>query len=229
MMNCCSLPTKTTLASVLAGVVVAIAALLCLWWTPGDWWPASPLPSRLYWAAGVGAAYLLLAGWAWRNSAQRQTRAQTPTPHVAPRSDSVLVVYASETGFAESLAHQTHDHLQQRGTPVHLAPIDAITSEQLVAAKQALFIASTAGQGDPPDHAMEFSESLMQQSLSLRELKFGVLALGDRSYDEYCAFGHDITTWLRGCGAETLFDIIEVDDGDPEALQHWESRVASVS
>lgn len=69
----------------------------------------------------------------------------------------------------------------------------------------------------------------MQRTMGLHSMRFGVLALGDRSYDEYCAFGHQLAKWLRACGGTALFDVIEVDDGDEEALQQWECRVESIS
>ena len=43
---------------------------------------------------------------------------------------------------------------------------------------------------------------------------FGLLALGDRSYDHVCGFGHAVDGWLRRSGAEPLFDLVEVDDGE---------------
>lgn len=233
MIQCCSSRTTARVASLLTGLLLLTAALLCLGWTAGDWWIATPRPSRWYLAAFVMTCFSALLGWTWYRSstgAKKRSLSRQPTDVFFDRGhDShVLVIYASETGFAESLAQQTCARLQGLGCQIRLAPIDDVTCDQLVAAKQALFIASTAGQGDPPDHAIEFSASVMQQSVRLDSLQFGVLALGDRSYDEFCAFGHQLANWLRICGGNALFDVIEVDDGDAVALQHWEICIESI-
>ncbi|TWU10921.1 flavodoxin domain-containing protein [Allorhodopirellula heiligendammensis] len=237
MAKCCSPLTSTRAANLIAGAALVTAAMLSMWWTPGDWWIATPLPSRWNLATLVLASFLAMLVWTWqrtranvKSQAVRREGLHRMDPQLE-RSyfDGVLVVYASETGFAESLAQQTCAQLEQLGCDIRLTPIDAVTHEQLAAARQALFIASTAGQGDPPDHAIEFSQSVMQQVTSLDSLQFGVLALGDRSYDEFCAFGHQINDWLRACGARELFSVIEVDDEDAIALQTWHVRVESLS
>lgn len=233
MFHCRSSRTASRLASIITGFILLTAALLCLWWTPGDWWIATPRPSRWYLAAFVTTSFLALLGCTWCRC-RAVTDGQPlnlwrPDKRLDPGLDNhVLVVYASETGFAESLAQQTCERLRGLGCAIRLVPIDRITCEHLVAVKQALFIASTAGQGDPPEHAIEFSETVMQQVMSLGSLHFGVLALGDRSYDEFCAFGHQLASWLGVCGGSALFDVIEVDDGDAEALQRWECCIESV-
>lgn len=233
MIHCCSSRTTAKITSILTGLFLLTVALLCLWWTAGDWWVATPRLSRWYLATFVMTCFCVLLGWTWsrsRTSSKKLPLRQPPTDVLFDRAHDthVLVIYASETGFAESLAQQTCARLQGLGCQIRLAPIDDVTCEQLVAAKQALFIASTAGQGDPPDHAIEFSESVMQRSVSLDSLQFGVLALGDRSYDEFCAFGHQLANWLRVCGGNALFDVIEVDDGDAVALQRWDCCIESI-
>jgi sulfite reductase (NADPH) flavoprotein alpha-component len=68
----------------------------------------------------------------------------------------------------------------------------------------------------------------MSQSLHLAETSVGVLALGDRSYAQYCAFGRRLDEWLSACGAQALFPRIEVDAGDPQALTAWRNEVAAL-
>lgn len=60
-------------------------------------------------------------------------------------------------------------------------------------------------------------------------LKFGILALGDRSYANYCAFGHALEGWLRRHHALPLFDTIEVDNGEEGALRHWQHQLGVLS
>src|SRR5690606_33552430 len=85
--------------------------------------------------------------------------------------------------------------------------------------------ASTTGEGDPPDSALPFVRDVMSVQADLAGLEFAVLALGDSEYEHYCGFGHRLDDWLRGNGASPLFDLVEVDNGDPGALRHWQHHL----
>ncbi|MET0934379.1 MAG: sulfite reductase subunit alpha, partial [Luteibacter sp.] len=77
--------------------------------------------------------------------------------------------------------------------------------------------------------AMAFRRASMRAPLELQGLAYGVLALGDRDYEDFCAFGHDLDRWLHASGASPLFDLVEVDNGDQGALRHWQHHVAQLS
>src|SRR3546814_6018505 len=62
--------------------------------------------------------------------------------------------------------------------------IDSVTADDLRRAGRVLFVASTTGDGEPPDMALTFSRLTMQQPAPLAGLRYGLLALGDRS-DEH--------------------------------------------
>lgn len=138
---------------------------------------------------------------------------------------ATLVVWASQTGFARQLAERTAQNLREAGTPVRLLPLDKLDVATLAACERALFVVSTTGEGDPPDHALAFAHRTMTQAASLPQLHYAVLALGDREYDHYCAFGHRLDDWLRRHGAQPLFDIVEVDNADAGALRHWQHQL----
>jgi sulfite reductase (NADPH) flavoprotein alpha-component len=140
-----------------------------------------------------------------------------------------LIVFASQTGFAAELANRTAESLQAAGAPVMLASLQQIDDEILRQTKQALFVVSTTGEGDAPDPAAGFVRKVLDSSVPLQSLTYGVLALGDREYDHYCAFGHRIDQWLRHQGATALFDVIEVDNGDEGALRNWQHQLSVLS
>lgn len=140
----------------------------------------------------------------------------------------ILVAYATQTGFAEDLAWRTARSLQAAHVPVKVAPLAQLGAAALAAAPRALFIVSTTGEGDMPDGAAGFVRRVMPKPVSSPGLHYGVLALGDRSYTSYCAFGHALDVWLRGQGAVPLFDLVEVDDGDEGALLHWQSNLRMI-
>lgn len=100
-----------------------------------------------------------------------------------------------------------------------------VTASDLAGAARALFVVSTTGEGDAPDTARRFIRDVMGAEPDLHGLGYGVLALGDSGYARYCAFGRTLDAWLAHRGATPLFDRVEVDDGDPAALRHWQSHV----
>lgn len=216
-------PSRATLGNLAVIALLLVAAALLLRLHLGeDWWPAPPLARHWQWAAATLAAYTAgcAALW-WRN---RPRADQLPDDGPAP----VLVAWASQTGFACDLAQRTADALRASGLPVRVRAIDRLDAATLAASQQALFIASTTGEGDAPDHAAAFVQGLMASALSLSHLQYGVLALGDRSYQHYCAFGHRLDDWLRQRGAHRLFDTLEVDNADPATLRHWKELLGQL-
>ncbi|MBM0108289.1 flavodoxin domain-containing protein [Steroidobacter sp. S1-65] len=140
-----------------------------------------------------------------------------------------LIAFASQTGFAADLANRTAQSLQAAGAPVLLASLQNIDEQILRQVNSALFVVSTTGEGDAPDPAAGFVRNILDRSIPLKEMSYGVLALGDREYDNYCAFGHRLDQWLRHQGATALFDVIEVDNGDEGALRHWQHQLSVLS
>src|SRR5690606_5239312 len=142
-------------------------------------------------------------------------------------SRSVLVAFASQTGTAERIALQSARQLQQANINVQLLALNQLTPQILLSFEQALFVVSTYGEGEPPDNGCSFirryAKSPKDSSpLDLSILKFGVLALGDRSYQHFCGFGHSLEHLLHSHGAQSLFDLIEVDQCDESDLRHWQ-------
>lgn len=141
-----------------------------------------------------------------------------------------LIVYATQSGTAEQLAWQTSSSLQSGGQTVAVKAIQDINEYDLMEHTQALFIASTFGTGEAPDLAMDFVNITMEQQLSLQHMKFAVLALGSKEYeDTFCMFGHNLAAWLEYCDAQPLFDTIEVDNANPNDIQRWNNALAQVT
>ena len=178
-------------------------------------------PIRWAWAAVAVVLWLALIGLI----ALRRARKTGDTAPTAP--DASLVVFASQTGFAEELARMTADALNTGGVPAALVSLGDLTADRLAAAPRALFLASTTGEGDAPDSAVAFLRRMTEADLS--GVSFGVLALGDRSYSHFCAFGRALDDWLRTNGARPLFDRVEVDNGEAGAIRHWQHQLNRIT
>ena len=206
--------------------LLAVGALALLPLHAGPWWPGAPGAARIAWAAALVGAFAGGCVWAaWRAMAARGEGGAA----LQPATDSVLVAYASQTGFARTLAELTLRALQANGTAAVLHPLSSVDGAVLRRHGRALFVASTTGEGDPPDMALGFMRRNAGSSPALPDLRYAILALGDRSYQAYCAFGHQLEHWLRQAGAQPLFDMVEVDNGDAGALRHWQHHLDVLS
>lgn len=180
-----------------------------------------PLIQRTLWAGLVITVYALFCVIIFRRHAARHRPMGT--------GQGILVAYATQTGFAQSLARHTVAGLTAAGQAAWAEAIDRIDAARLSDLTRVLFIVSTTGEGDAPDHAVGFVRRVMGASASLSTLRYGLLALGDRDYAKFCAFGHALDGWLRHQGALPLFDMVEVDNGDTGALRHWQHHLGQIA
>ena len=186
-----------------------------------SWWPGAALPWQWQLAGGCLLAYAALCGAiAWRARAPRLAATTGSAP--------MLVAWASQTGFASELAERSVAALRAAGVAAQALPLSALDAETLRAAERMLFVVSTTGEGDPPDNALAFLRHAQPQLDALPRLRYGLLALGDRSYDDFCAFGRQLDDWLASHGAHALFDRVEVDNADPGALRHWQYLIGQL-
>jgi sulfite reductase (NADPH) flavoprotein alpha-component len=179
--------------------------------------------ARLYTACAVVLLYLTTCAYfLWPRRREVLASVAAADSNASP----TLVAFASQTGFAAELANRTAQSLEIAGAPVVVTSLQNIDERLLRQAKNALFVVSTTGEGDAPDAAAAFVRTVLGRSMALQELSYGVLALGDREYDNYCAFGHRLDQWLRHQGATALFDVVEVDNADVGALRHWQHQLS---
>ncbi|TVP89722.1 MAG: oxidoreductase [Pseudomonadaceae bacterium] len=190
-------------------------------------------PTRLATAAGLLLAYAGLCRFSWRRnhpvSARSRTELATQNASGPDSQQPTLVAFASQTGFGEELAEQAAGVLKASGAQVRIAALGSLTLEDLQGCAKLLLIASTCREGDAPDNARRFVDEVMRAEASLAELPYLLLALGDRHYAHFCAFGRQLDAWLQGAGASALAPCIEVDGADPLALCNWQHRLADIA
>ena len=180
----------------------------------------------LRWSAALllSAGYLAMCAGYWRAARARKVR---NVSNAAPAD--WLVVYASQTGSAEYLARRSAELLATGGLAARAACISSLDEGSLRGASRILFVASTYGEGDAPDTAARFAERLMAEGADLAHLHYAVLALGDRSYANFCGFGRALDAWLVRAGATPLFERIDVDRGDAKALEDWQHHLGRLA
>jgi len=176
--------------------------------------------SRAIAATAVALLYLALCAYWLRPIWRRRPTVDAMAP------STTLIAYATQTGYAQQVASQTARSLAVAGQDVRIASIADLALDDLRKLERALFVVSTTGEGDAPDPAAAFVRNVLGYSADLPALRYGLLALGDREYDNFCAFGHQLDRWLKHQGARSLFDIVEVDNGDEGALRHWQHNLS---
>lgn len=184
-------------------------------------------PVRWLWAAlavGLWLLVLILVRWS-QARARRAAAARSDALAPAGVDPAVLVAFASQTGLAEELAWMTARSLSEGGTSARVSPLGDLGPAELQGAGRLLVVASTTGEGDAPDVLSRFVRQSMKAPADLTGLSYGLLALGDRTYADFCGFGRALDAWLQRSGAAPLFDRVEVDNGDTGAIRNWQRQL----
>ena len=127
-------------------------------------------------------------------------------------SNSLTVLYGSQTGNGEGVAEALADRARSQGFDVDLISLAEYKPTKLKRETLVTFVVSTHGEGDPPDDAELFHEFLLSNKAPrLAGLQYSVLALGDSSYINYCETGREFDVRLAELGAVRLAPIVECD------------------
>ncbi|MCP3018326.1 flavodoxin domain-containing protein [Cupriavidus basilensis] len=126
--------------------------------------------------------------------------------------DSVLILFGTQSGNAAMVAETIKSALERAGVRCELAPENG-TEPDLIARQQWLLVCcSTHGDGDVPDHMLPLVDAIGRECPDLSSLRYGVIALGDRTYsDTFCFGGKRIDSLLRDRGAQRVGERLEVD------------------
>jgi len=159
--------------------------------------PANPLQRA--WLAGFLAGVESVSG------------AVQPSAPARP-AEPINIVYASESGNCEKLANDLAKAARKNGLKPTLIDMADLELSALGSAKKLVFIAATWGEGDPPARAGQaYSELMGESAPRLDGVEFGVLALGDTAYVEFCAIGKKIDERLAALGGKRVVDRVDCD------------------
>src|SRR5665811_2131076 len=121
-------------------------------------------------------------------------------------------IYASESGNCEKLANDLAKAARKNGLKPTLIDMADLDLAQLGAAKRLVFIAATWGKGEPPARATRaYGELMGEGAPRLDGVEYGVLALGDTAYAEFCAIGKAIDERLAALGAKRAVERVDCD------------------
>ncbi|MGA8356736.1 MAG: flavodoxin domain-containing protein, partial [Xanthobacteraceae bacterium] len=143
-------------------------------------------------------------------------------PAAGLAAEPLTIVYASESGNSEKLAGDMARQSRKLGLKPTLIDMAELDLAALKAASRLVVIAATWGEGEPPGRAARVYAELMQDSAPrLDGVEYGVLALGDTAYAEFCAAGKRIDERLAELGAKRVVERIDCDLDFAEPAGNW--------
>lgn len=143
-------------------------------------------------------------------------------------SAPVTILFGSESGNSQRLAQQLARRLGDRQAPHRVLDMMDCRKADLEQAQRVVAIVSTHGDGDPPETAHGLFELLASnRAPALAGKQFAVLALGDSSYEHFCAAGRKLDARLEQLGAQRLLSRVDCDVDFEAAAAAWLDTVSA--
>ena len=132
------------------------------------------------------------------------------------------ILYGTQTGNAEGLAMDAATVARAQGFDAVVQGLDDVSIDTFSVMKRVIITIATYGEGEMPDNAGLFWESIYSTDMPrLPDMQFGILALGDTSYDEFCQAGKLLDTRLEQLGATRLVDRLDCDVDYEDIADEW--------
>lgn len=135
------------------------------------------------------------------------------------------IIYASQTGNAKGVAEALKAEASASGISVELFDASDYKGKNLAKETHVIIVASTNGEGEAPDNAIELHEYLQSKKApKLDNLKYAVIGLGDSSYEFFCQTGKDFDAYLSKKGATPFIERIDLDVDYEAPAAEWRKQ-----
>ena len=170
-----------------------------------------------------------VSGYFWGVLNQQPGAAVATAAPAATETPTITLLSASQTGNARRVAEALRDDLLAAKLNVKLVSAGDYKFKQIANEKLLIVVASTQGEGEPPEEAVALHKFLFSKKApKLDGTAFAVLGLGDTSYEFFCQAGKDFDSKLAELGAERLLDRVDADVEFQAAAAEWRARVVEV-
>ncbi|MBO0676339.1 bifunctional nitrate reductase/sulfite reductase flavoprotein subunit alpha [Mycolicibacterium sp. S2-37] len=140
-------------------------------------------------------------------------------------ADGPLVLWASQTGNAEEVAGR----VAEKVGAARVVNMNEAALGDLAGVRDVLVVTSTFGDGGPPDNGADFWSRLESPDApALDGVRYAVLGIGDRSYDDFCGHARSLDDRFAALGATRLRDRQDCEAYDDEPMARWTDDVAAL-
>lgn len=187
---------------------------------------ANQLASLQQTVAGYSSLQLAWASGYLAAKSEQGHNAQIAPSAPAVAAKTLTILYASQTGNAKGVASKLEQSAKAAGINVVLKNIADYKAKALKNESHLLIVASTNGEGEAPDDAIEFHEFLLgKKAPKLPNLSYSVLALGDSSYEFFCQTGKDFDERLKALGAKQVSPRVDCDVDYDSDCESWTASI----
>lgn len=148
--------------------------------------------------------------------------------HTATAIETYTVLFATQSGNSRKVAKMLEAKANESHIPIKVLDIADYPPHQIKKEKNLIIICSTQGEGDPPLSAEEFYAYIHSNKAGkLEGLQYAVLALGDKSYVNFCKTGKDIDERLHALGAKRIISRADCDVNFKPTAEKWINELVS--
>ncbi|WP_068711792.1 assimilatory sulfite reductase (NADPH) flavoprotein subunit [Vibrio tritonius] len=170
-----------------------------------------------------------VSGYFWGLSQSSNVAIAPSAQAAATPAGKLTIIYASQTGNAKGVAEALKEQASNAGIPVSLVDASDYKGKDLAKETHVIIVSSTNGEGEAPDNALALHEFLQSKKApKLPNLQYGVLALGDSSYEFFCQTGKDFDEFLEKQGAKRFIDRVDCDVDYDAPAQEWSAKAITL-
>ena len=130
------------------------------------------------------------------------------------------ILYATQTGNAEMVAKKLQSLAKNQGFNVNLVEMNFHNINSFRLLRNIAIVTSTYGNGEVPEMGQDFWHELKSSKVEMANLRYGLIALGDKSHEIFCGAGKAISKKLDELKSTKVIQNLECD-GDTEGTYEW--------
>ena len=130
------------------------------------------------------------------------------------------ILYATQTGNAETVAKKLQLLAKNQGFNANLVEMNYHNINTFRQLRNVAIVTSTYGNGEVPEMGIDFWNELKSSKVEIVNLRYGLIALGDKSHKIFCGAGKAISKKLDDLKCIKVIQNLECD-GDTEGTYEW--------
>ena len=135
---------------------------------------------------------------------------------------NLTILFGSETGNSQELAEKLAGKAANKNIAATVINMYDYDVSKIKDEENLAIIVSTHGEGDPPDMAEDFYKYIKgKKAPKLNHLSYSVLALGDKSYKNFCKTGEDIDEAIKDLGGFRVTPMAKCDVDYELSAEIW--------